>query len=286
MAKRQKKQKTPMKLHQNVIRLPQRGRERVLTRAAAVFGILGACCVIYCFAIRFLWGNGTNFYLVWGTIGVAFGAISLFCAKPSLRRKLPAWFLKAFWICFGIVVVSFVLVEGLILSRCGANAKDGADVLIVLGAQWKTSGPSMVLKYRLDEAVHYLKVNRGTKVIVSGGQGANEPIAEADGMYSYLVEHGIEPERIQKENKSVNTYENLKFSGELFDKKNESVVIVTNGFHVFRSERLAKGQGYGHVSGQAADSYVPMQAHNMLREYFGVLKDFFMGNLFYWERGE
>lgn len=283
MAKKKKKT-APMKLHKNVIHLEDRGRERVLKRGAIWFGILGFLCVLYCACIGLFFGYGTKFFLIWGVIGVVFGGISLLCAKPALRRKIPLWLMRAFWICFALALGIFVFVEALILSRENANAKDGADVLIVLGAQWKPTGPSVVLRYRLEKAVHYLKVNRETKVIVSGGQGANEPIPEAEGMYSYLVEHGIDGSRILKEDRSTNTHENLKFSAELFDKKNDSVVIVTNGFHVFRAEKLAAGQGYANVQGLAADSFLPMEAHNLLREFFGVVKDFFMGNLVYWER--
>lgn len=286
MARRRKKKTPPMELKRNVIKLQDRGRERVLARGAICFGVLGVLCVLYCIAIRFLMGYGTNFYLIWGAMGIGFGVISFFCAKPALRRKLPAWLLRAFWICFGIALAIFLCVEGLILSRQNANAKDGAEYLLVLGAQWKQEGPSMVLRYRLDQAIHYLKVNRETKVIVSGGQGANEPISEADGMYAYLVEHGIDGSRILKEDQSTNTYENLKFSARLLDKTQNSVVIVTNGFHVFRAEKLAKAQGYLHVEGLAADSYPPMEAHNLLREFFGVVKDFCAGNMVYWERDE
>ena len=273
-----------MKLHKNVIKLEDRGRERVLKKGAFWFGLLGVLCVAYCVAIRFCFGFGSNFYLIWGAMGIGFGVISLLCAKPALRRKIPAWMIRAFWICFALALGIFVLVEGLILSREYATAKDGADVLIILGAQWKTTGPSKVLQYRLEKAVSYLKVNRETKVIVSGGQGSNEPISEADGMYAYLVEHGIDPSRIQKEDKSTSTYENLKYSAALLDKANDNVVLVTNGFHVYRAEKLAKGQGYAHAQGLAADAYLPMEAHNLLREFFGVVKDFFMGNLVYWER--
>lgn len=284
MNRRKKKERVaPMKRKQNVIRIEDRVRGHALVRPAAIFGIFGVLCILYCLSIRLFMGYGSNFYLIWGALGVGFGIISLFCAKPALRNKLPKWMLKAFWICFGIGLAIFVIVEGLVLSRCNATAKDGADVLIVLGAQWKPEGPSVVLRYRLDKAVHYLKVNRDTKVIVTGGQGANEPIAEADGMYDYLVEHGIDGSRILKENRSVNTYENLRFSSELCDVQKDDVVIVTNDFHVFRAEKLARGQGYQHVQGLAADSYLPMQAHNLFREFFGVIKDFLMGNLVYWE---
>ncbi|MCI8927757.1 MAG: YdcF family protein [Lachnospiraceae bacterium] len=51
----------------------------------------------------------------------------------------------------------------------------------------KTGGPSKALQYRLDEACRYLDENPGIKVIVSGGQGTDEPVSEAQGMYDYLA---------------------------------------------------------------------------------------------------
>ncbi|MBR6477117.1 MAG: YdcF family protein [Lachnospiraceae bacterium] len=284
MARIKKKKSAPMQPHKNVIQIEDRVRGRVLKRPAAIFGILGVLSVIYCFCIWAFLGYGSYFFLIWGVIGAAFGLISLLCAKPALRRNIPLWLMRAFWICFCIGLAVFFFVEALIFSRCGANAQDGADYLIVLGAQWKPEGPSKVLWYRLDQAVHYLKVNRQTKVIVSGGQGANEPISEALGMKDFLVDHGIDASRIIMEDKSTSTYENLKFSANYFDKENDTVVILTNNFHVYRAEKLAKGQGYKHAQGLAADSYAPMQAHNLLREFFGVTKDFFLGNFVTWER--
>ena len=284
MAKRKKEKFVPMKKSENIIRLKDRGRERVLKKGAIFWGVLGALCVLYCVVIGLFMGYGSYFFLIWGAMGAGFGLISLLCAKPALRRKIPLWMIRTFWVLFGVGLGIFLFVEGLILSKCYTPAKDGADYLIVLGAQWKPEGPSMILRYRLDEAVKYLKVNRETVVIVSGGQGLNEPISEAQGMYDYLVERGIEASRIIKEDKSTSTHENLKYSGELFDKAESEVVIITNDFHVFRAEKLARAQGYQHVQGLAAASYLPMQAHNLLREFFGVVKDFLMGNMVYWER--
>ncbi|MBP5282629.1 MAG: YdcF family protein [Lachnospiraceae bacterium] len=284
MARIRKKKSAPMQEHKNVIQIEDRVRGRVLKRPAAIFGILGVLSVLYCFCIWAFLGYGTYFFLIWGVIGLCFGLLSLLCAKPVLRKNIPLWLMRAFWICFGIGLAIFFLVEGLIFTRCGANAQDGADYLIVLGAQWKTTGPSKVLWYRLDQAVHYLKVNRETKVIVSGGQGPDEPISEAQGMRDYLVGQGIDGSRIIMEDKSTNTYENLKFSAQFLDKENDKVVVLTNNYHVYRAEKLAKGQGYLKAQGLAADSYAPMQAHNLLREFFGVVKDFFMGNFVSWER--
>ena len=43
--------------------------------------------------------------------------------------------------------------------------------MIVLGAQVHADKPSVVLKYRLDEAILYLNENPETVCIVAGGQG-------------------------------------------------------------------------------------------------------------------
>lgn len=284
--KKDKKEKRliPVEKHKRVIRVEGRVRERELPVGKYLFGILSVLCLLYCAGIFLFMGYGTSFFLIWAVMGFGCAVISLLCAKPLIRRRIPLWIMRLFWICFGVGAALLLLVEGLVLSRCSAKAADGADYVIVLGAQWKASGPSQILRYRLEAAADYLRRNPDTKVIVSGGQGGNEPIAEADGMKSYLIRAGIEEERILTENTSTSTYENFRNSGELLDKQQDRVVIITNNFHVFRSEKLAKAQGYQKAEGLAAASYPPMQVHNLFREFFGVVKDFALGNLVYWER--
>lgn len=281
-----KKNLIPLEKYKRVIHVEDRGRERELKAGKLLFGIVGILCLLYCLGIRLFMGFGTSFYLIWAVMGLGCEVVAFLCAKPAIRRKIPLWILRLFWVCFGTGLALLLMVEGLVLSRCGAKADNGADYVIVLGAQWRSSGPSRVLKYRLDAAKEYLVNNPETKVIVSGGQGANEPIAEADGMRDWLLAAGIEKDRILVENTSVNTYENLRNCASLIDKETAQVVIVTNDFHVFRAEKLAQAQGYQKVQGLAADSYAPMQVHNLFREFFGVTKDFIMGNLVYWEREE
>ena len=50
-------------------------------------------------------------------------------------------------------------------------------------------------QYRLDTAIGYLKENPETICIVSGGQGYNEPMTEAEGMARYLEQNGIAAEK-------------------------------------------------------------------------------------------
>lgn len=99
-------------------------------------------------------------------------------------------------------------------------------------------------------------------------------------MYEYLTKKGISAERILKEDRSTDTSENIAYSAELIGRMDISVGIVTNNFHVFRGIHLAKAAGFQEVCGIAARSNVYFQLNNMVREFFGILKDFAFGNFF------
>lgn len=272
----------PFEQTRKIIRLDRRGRKRisgVRIAAGALTGVLAALCMLYCLSILFFMGYGTLFFLIWGVIALGLTGMSYLFLCPEKAERIPKWIRRGFLTVALLGMILFVCVEGLIFSGFGQRAKPGADVVIVLGAQWKNGGPSYVLAKRLDAALAYLKDNPDTKVVVSGGQGSDEPISEAEGMAGYLQAAGIEPERILQENASTDTNENLEFSANLLDRTQDRVVIVTNNFHVYRAMKIAQKKGYVHVEGLAADSYPTMLPNNLLREFFGMAKDFCAGNL-------
>lgn len=244
-----------------------------------LLGGLAFLCLAYWAFIFLFMGFGTWFFMIWAVIGIGFALAAWLVRKQILKRFLPRWLRNALKILLVCVLGLFIVVEGLIIGAGGAQASPGADYCIVLGAQWKQNGPSTVLRYRLDAAVQYLAQNPQTLVIVSGGQGPNEPIAEARGMQEYLIGAGVDPERIITEDQAVNTLQNLVFSAQYLKQDTDRVVIVTNDFHVFRALGIARKQGYRYVEGLAADSYPWMLPNNLLREFLGVLKDFARGNL-------
>lgn len=280
MWKRKKGQLIPLEKSKKVIYLESRGRRREKKSISAIcFAVLGAACLLYCLSIALFMGYGTSFFAVWGVLAAACGLVSFILSRRRLVQRLPGA-LKVFIVMiFTAGLLCFGIVEGLICSRFQAKAQPGADYVIVLGAQWKMNGPSYVLKKRLDKSLEYLRENPDTSVIVSGGQGSDEPVSEAQGMFEYLVAAGIEQERILLEDKSTSTYENLYYSAALLDKEKDRVVLVTNNFHVFRGEKIAEKMGYAHVEGLAAGSYPAMLPNNMLREFLGVVKDFWIGKL-------
>lgn len=241
--------------------------------------LLGIAFLIYFLCVAFFVGHGTNFYFIWLILAVVVMTFAILLKRRFFITHFPLWIRRTFVIllCMGMMI--FGIVEGFIISGFSMKGQPGADYVIVLGAQMKADGPSKALQYRLDEAIRYLNENPSSKVIVSGGQGSDEHISEAQGMYEYLVEKGIEKDRIIKEDKSVNTTQNLAFSAEYLDRERDSVAVVTNNFHVFRAVKIAEKAGYQNVCGIAAKGEPFLQINNMMREFFGVMKDFLFGNM-------
>lgn len=115
------------------------------------------------------------------------------------------------------------------------------DVLIVLGAGVHGETPTDPLASRLDTAAEYLTKNKSAYAVVTGGQGPQEDITEAEAMEKYLIAKGIDGGRILKEDKATSTYENYIYSKNIIDErfKNAKIATVTNDFHIYRAHILA-----------------------------------------------
>lgn len=238
--------------------------------------ILGILSVLYGILVLQV-GSGTMFWLIWEVIGTFFLIWALLVHRDffASHKKVK----MIFHVLAAVAVVVLGTFCSMIAGEFSATGKQNLDYLIVLGAQVREDGPSVVLKYRLDAAINYLNENPDTICIVSGGQGFNEPVSEAEGMSDYLIENGIEKSRILLEDQSTNTVENIKNSKLLMETPYNGVGIVTNNFHVFRAVQIAKVQGLEGVCGIAADSNVLYLPNNMLRECCGILKDWIMNNI-------
>ena len=154
-------------------------------------------------------------------------------------------------------------------------------MMIILGCQVRESGPSVLLQDRLDEALAYLEDHPDMTVVVSGGQGPDEPTTEAQAMADYLVEHGVEEEQILLEDRSHNTAQNLRYSRALLERGEcgllrRRVLVVSNGFHLTRVRMLAERAGFErNVSTLAAPaSHLPSRLHMYIREPLALVKSF------------
>ncbi len=153
--------------------------------------------------------------------------------------------------------------------------------VIVLGSQvYSAERMGVSLTNRVQAACDYLKDNPESKVIVTGGQGGDEPCPEALTARNALVKMGIDSQRIFMEDQSTNTLENLEFAkqvaeeNELYRLSGWEQVIVTQGFHQYRALALADYvDSPNHVPDPSARRrYYPLMAETdpiLLPEYFG-----------------
>ncbi len=175
----------------------------------------------------------------------------------------------------------FVLTFALVLSGCHDDIRGEPGVMVVLGCQVKPWGPSVLLQDRLNTAFDYWEDHPETLIVVTGGQGPDEPSTEARAMADSLMEMGVPRESILLEEESSSTMENLRFAGQLLEERgydrSEGVVIVSNGFHLTRAKMLARRAGYGSVSALAAPSSHTLSRLKMyVREPLALWKSFLL----------
>ncbi len=171
----------------------------------------------------------------------------------------------------GLGVLSFINYN--MVKAMNDSPKNGEN-MIVLGCKLHGERPSEMLVDRLNVAKNYLNKNKKAICVVSGGQGADESVPEAVAMKKWLMENGIDESRILVEDKSENTYQNIKLSMELLNdvESTEKVAIATDGFHQFRAQIIAETWGITTkaVNAKTNPEYVPTF---WVREWFGIVKD-------------
>lgn len=206
---------------------------------------------------------------------VAMGAVILITVL--LFKKLAKW-LKAVIIAGLSVAVVFSFF--LIIYGKSDNVTYQEDAVIVLGAAVHGKTPSLTLKKRLDKAVEYHGQNPDAIIIVSGGQGAQEDISEAEAMKIYLIDKGVNPDKIIKEDKSTSTAENFAFSKEILDKRftdDYTVAFITNEYHTLRAGLCARRAGFENISHLHSNTNLSYLISGVLRECLAFVYHLVLG---------
>ena len=222
-----------------------------------------------------------------GFLLVALAAVLL--AEVYLRRwagraRAGWWVQLAVRAALALVLVPLVMIEACVIHEGHKEPPEQpADAVIVLGAGVNGNQPSLSLKTRLDAAIAYLETtDPDVPVVLTGGQGYGEDITEAQCMYNYLTENGVDGGRLILEEAATTTAENFAFSRDLLtetgvDPSTDTVAVVTNDFHIARAKLLAARNGYGHAVGVPAElPWVHLQINYYLREAFAMVKSFLL----------
>ncbi|MBF4809702.1 MAG: YdcF family protein [Lancefieldella parvula] len=131
---------------------------------------------------------------------------------PDVRHiivfVLGLFTLEGLWFSFTFMALLFYSWVYRLLPR-----RRQYDYIIIHGAGLDGPRPTPLLAGRIDKALElWNKQHQHGKFVVSGGQGADEIVSEAQAMRDYLLEKGVSADAILMEDKSTTTWENLRYS--------------------------------------------------------------------------
>lgn len=228
--------------------------------------------------------------LIFGpTFGVMFSALMLILVLVwlgSCRLETAGWggvWLRRarhgmYWLG-GVWLLSLALVLGVVFAEPDGPVPPTATHLIILGAGLKDGDHlSVILQSRLDRALELARSYPHLKIIVSGGKGTDERLSEAAAMQRYLLAHGVKADRIQQENRSTSTRENIVFSRQLLLQQGTlpaNLVLLTSDFHLYRARQLAAQAGLS-TTGVCSPTPFWVLINYSIREYFAIIKDVYL----------
>lgn len=186
-----------------------------------------------------------------------------------MKQKKRVFVLVGVLVTLGLIYIGFLQFK--ISQYSHKEVPKNADYLIVLGARVKGTFPSLAFASRINTAADYLKKNKDTIVIASGGKGPGEDISEAESIRRELVDQGISEARIILEDQSTDTYENISFSKNLIPKGDRLGLVVTNNFHLYRAVSIARDYGL-EVQGLPAETPWIAVPKSYSREYLAITK--------------
>lgn len=155
------------------------------------------------------------------------------------------------------------------------------DYVIVLGAgliDGREVSPLLAGRIERAAKVYYRQIEKGIKapiLLMSGGQGSDEKLSEAQAMKKYAMSKGIDKDDILIEEKSANTYENMLFSKNIIEErernwKNKHILFATTNYHVFRAGLYAAKAGIK-ARGIGSRTKLYFKYNAMLREFAAIL---------------
>ena len=218
---------------------------------------------------------------------VCCGVIAVIVFYEVTRLLLPRYpkvlkpLRKVFTVCLIIGLLIFSITEGCIIGASFGHPEKHCDYFVVLGAKVREDGPSVSLWDRIYGAESYLKAHPHAIAVVSGGQGADEPMSEGQAMYDELVKLGIDPDRIWIEDKATSTRENITFALDLIEERTgtrpDTLGVVSSEYHLLRAGLLTRECGVDFVGIPAKTSRASQLVNHMMREAAAIWEYLVLG---------
>ncbi|MDP3015159.1 MAG: YdcF family protein [bacterium] len=154
---------------------------------------------------------------------------------------------KFFRILLGLIILALIYYVWLIVkiyNQINIDEAQKAEAVVVLGASQWNNQPSPVLKTRLDYALSLYNQGLSSKIILTGGVGKGEIISESQVGKDYLIEKGVDSQNIFIEEKGHTSWQSLNQVAQILKEQNlNSIILVSDGFHMMRLNKMAKDLG-------------------------------------------
>ena len=230
--------------------------------------------------------SGLAFFLKFCIPGYSFSALVCICLiavilfytfMPLVGLKFPELAGITTRIFTAILILGLLIVgitEAIIIKASFGDPSEPVDYVVVLGAKVNRDGPSVSLMDRICAAYEYAESHPDTILVLSGGQGTDEPITEADCMYRELIALGVDPHQLRLEVNATSTWENLNFSLEYIQHETGSrpakIGVISSEYHLFRANLFAKACDVEFVGIPARTSRWGQRINHFMREVAGV----------------
>jgi len=182
-------------------------------------------------------------------------------------------------ICLALVVIAvagIVGLMGMIYIQARTDEARPVDAIVVMGAAQYNGRPSPVFEARLTQALALYNAGMAPTIVVTGGKQPGDAYTEAESATGWLVERGVPEGAILMEDEGASTWASLEGVPAVLPPDDDtSVLVVSDGFHLFRSEMMLRELGYRAYSSPAPDSPIepwsPVEFGHVIRETGGVL---------------
>ena len=147
----------------------------------------------------------------------------------------------------------------------------------MLGALVNPNGqPSAALAARCDTAIAVLNVNPGSRAILCGGQGGDEPRTEAAAMEDYMDRAGQIRNACSWRTSRARPFQKISPTQKLLP-EGAAVAVITNDYHLARARRLLAHAGLGDAGVPAKTPYPGQWMAVRCREYCSIMGLMFTG---------
>lgn len=135
---------------------------------------------------------------------------------------------------------------------------DPADAAVVLGAAVANEAPTPVFEQRIRHAVDLYHAGRVRVLVLTGGVGGGDKLAESEVARQYCLERGVAAKDIAIETQSHSTQENLIYAHQLLKERNLGrTLIVSDPLHMRRAVTEARDIGIdAHPSPTPTSRYI------------------------------